>query len=304
MKNVSIRTKIMIGVFLVNFVGMVVVMVYLHQSYSGGLDVEAQRSVTIAVNAWNGLSEVAQDEFGPVTSRESALKYVEALNNITGDNYGLLLDKTAITREEYAKQLEAANIPDNWDERETYVMLATTDEALAESMQLNAAPDSVPEIGKLVGVENGACSKMCHGAMTGSGDFWKVRWSKDSSSRAHTVFPIVDNAGKPIGIVYSIQDISKEADAARESQVRTMIVISVGLLIATILIGWMLNAFVFRRLNKMIITMEDISVRVAGGDFGARFIPDGSSDEIGKFEQFFARFMDLMSGTLQSLVKK
>jgi hypothetical protein len=40
---------------------------------------------------------------------------------------------------------------------------------------------------------------------------------------------------------------------------------------------------------------------VAGGDFDAHFEPDGTSDEIGTFEAFFARFMDLISATLKSL---
>jgi hypothetical protein len=46
-----------------------------------------------------------------------------------------------------------------------------------------------------------------------------------------------------------------------------------------------------------------MSVRVAGGDFDAQFVPDGTYDEIGEFEEFFARFMDLMSQTLKSLVR-
>jgi HAMP domain-containing protein len=51
----------------------------------------------------------------------------------------------------------------------------------------------------------------------------------------------------------------------------------------------------------MTSAIEDLSMRVAGGDFDAHFQPDGSSDEIGQFESFFARFMDLISATLKSL---
>ena len=50
----------------------------------------------------------------------------------------------------------------------------------------------------------------------------------------------------------------------------------------------------------MISTMEDLSVRVAGGDFSAQYEPDGSNDEIGQFEQFFAKLLNLMSQTLKS----
>ena len=41
-----------------------------------------------------------------------------------------------------------------------------------------------------------------------------------------------------------------------------------------------------------IATMEDLSMRVAGGDFDAKFIPDTANDEIGRFEQFFAKFLE------------
>jgi HAMP domain-containing protein len=50
--------------------------------------------------------------------------------------------------------------------------------------------------------------------------------------------------------------------------------------------------------------MEDLSMRVAGGDFCAKYTPDGSNDEIGKFEKFFERFLDLMTSTLRSLSEK
>ncbi len=302
MKNMSIRTKILSGVVLVNLIGMIVVGVYLHQSYSGGLDVAAQKSATVDVALWNEMQSLATDEYGPPTNIEAAKKYVEDMKAITGADYGVMLDKTALPKEEYAKQLEAAGLPDNYDERETYVLLASTDAAIAEEMQLQATPDSIPEIGKVVGVENGACSKTCHGAVSGSGDFWKVRWSKDSISRAHVVFPIVGANGQTLGVVYGIDNIAAAADAARKSLVQTLLVIVGGLVIATIVIALMLNALIFKRLDRMMSSMEEISLRIAGGDFDAHFQPDGSNDEIGKFEQFFARFLDLMSGTLKSLV--
>jgi HAMP domain-containing protein len=82
---------------------------------------------------------------------------------------------------------------------------------------------------------------------------------------------------------------------------QTLFVIGGTLLAATIAIGMMIDIWVFRRLRRMTESMEDISMRVAGGDFDARFEPDGTSDEIGQFEDFFARFMDLVSATLKQL---
>lgn len=303
MKNVSIRTKILLGVVIVNLIGMITVMIYLHESYSGGLDVSANESTALSVATWQQLDDLAVDDFGPFTNTEGAQKYVDQMKKVTGADYGLLLDKSVIDEAEYAAMREAAGQPNNWADRETYVLVASTDENVAESMQLQTGSADLPEIGKLVGVENGACSQTCHGAVEGTGDFWKVRWSNDASSRAHSVFPAVDANGQTLGAVYQVKDISPAADTAKEAQVRTMWVIIFGLVMSTALIALMLNAFIFNRLTRMVASMEDISVRVAGGDFDARFEPDGSNDEIGRFEQFFARFLDLVSGTLKSLVK-
>lgn len=303
MKNWSIRTRIIAGIILVNVIGMLVVATYLHQSYSGQLDVTEQKSATLGASVWQEMSKFAADDFGPLTSHDNALKYVEALKAMTGAEYGLLIDKSALDADTYAAEVEKAGRPNDWNERETYVLIASTDEAIADEMRIEATPDSIPEIGKIVGVENGACSKTCHNSVEGSGDFWKVRWSKDDKSRGHVVFPALDEGGKPVGVVYSIEDISAQADSARGALVNTTLVIVAGLLAATIVIGLMLNALVFARIERMMKSMEDISIRVAGGDFGAHFQADGTTDEIGRFETFFARFMDLIAGTLKSLMK-
>jgi HAMP domain-containing protein len=183
------------------------------------------------------------------------------------------------------------------------VQAALTKDTMTKDFQFNPSPESVPEIGKLVGVKNGACSKLCHGSVKGSGDYWGVTWSDQVGvTQAHGVFPVLSN-GKPVGVIYSIMDFSSQADAARATMIQTLIVIGITLAAATILIGMLIDIWVFRRLNRMTLAIEDLSVRVAGGDFDAHFEPDGTLDEIGEFETFFARFMDLISATLKSLAR-
>lgn len=297
----SIRTRILTGVVLINLLGAIVVVVYMHQSGAGGLDIWAQESLEVGANSWAGLEAVGSDEFGDFTTPKGAQAHIDAIKKISGADYGVLLDKTAIDQKAFEAALEAEGKASNWDERDTYVLAATTDEALGEKMQLQATADAVPEIGKIVGIENGSCAAFCHRTIQGEGDFWKVSWSEDGESAAHAVFPITDAKGKPVGVVYSIDNITKQAEDSKRSIYQTMIVIGITLLISTLAIGGMLDSWVFRRLNKMIHTMEDLSVRVAGGDFEAKFVPDGSSDEIGQFEQFFAKFLDLMTSTLRAL---
>lgn len=304
MKHLSIRTRILAGVVLVNLLGAIVVMVYLHQSYSGGVDTNATKTVALGQSAYEQISQALGKPIDAVSDPKGISTMLGRMKAITGSDYAYMLAKDSADEKAYVAARAAAGLPDNWAEGDTYVMVATTDDGAAEKMVFNAAPDSVPEIGKIVGVENGACSRTCHNGMTAEGDYWGVAWSTDSRSRAHAVFPVTDAKGTPMGVVYALEDISSQADAAKSSMMRTLIVFAVTLLVATLLIGGMIDSLVFKRLNRMMLEIEDVSVRVAGGDFDAHFTPDGTTDEIGEFEQFFANVLDLLSGTIKTLMPK
>ena len=304
MKNMSIRTRILAAVVVINLIGAVAIVVYLHQSLSGGLDVWAQESLTVGTSSWAELSQLGVVKSDSLADPKAALAYVEALKQISGANYGLMMDKLALNQDAYAKAVQANGLPNNWNERDNYVLVAATDKSLADKMQLNTVTaDAVPKDGTVIGIENGSCTALCHQTLHGQGDFWKVSWSDDNQSRAHVVFPIADGAGKIVGVVYSIEDISSQAESAKTVIYQTMTAILATFLVATLLIGMLLDLWVFRRLNSMIEHMEDLSMRVAGGDFYAKFTPGGSNDEIGKFEQFFERFFELVTATLRSLSK-
>lgn len=301
MKNLSIRWKILAGVVIVNLIGALVVVVYLHQSSSGGLDVAAAKSLAVGSAAWDELGVESHPASGPLDPIEGGAALLEHVKHISSADYGLLIDKTKLDKAAYEKERSDAGKPSNWDERENYVLVAATDDALAEKMRFEVPAGDVPETGKFVGIENGSCAKTCHDAMTTEGDYWTVAWSEDRTSRAHNVYPITDAAGQVVGVLYSIEDISAQADSAKASMISTLMVIAITLLAATIVIGGMLDTLIFKRLNTMIVTMEDISVRIAGGDFSTHYEPEASGDEIGQFEQFFAKFMDLIAATLKAL---
>jgi HAMP domain-containing protein len=304
MKNMSIRTKILAGVLIVNLLGITAVMVYLHESYAGGLDVAAIKAITTTGASWDILQEQASQKIGTFTDPKAAQTYITDLKTITGADYAMLIDRSALNAKAYAKARQAANQPNNFDEGDTYVQIATTNENLSDEMQFAPSANDVPETGKLVGIANGACAQTCHNGVKGTGDYWKVKWNDENSTDAHAVYPISNAKGQAIGVLYSVEDISAAANSAKASMVRTFFVIAITLVISTLLIGMMIDLWVFKRLNLMVASMEDISMRVVGGDFTARFQPDGSNDEIGRFEQFFGNLMDLMTSTLQSLTAK
>lgn len=297
----SIRFRILAGVVLVNLLGIIVMMVYLHQSYSGGVAQTATVALTRGNATWTAMQKLGSDEIGDVKDPKAAAAYVAQMKEITGQEYSLMIEKSKIDPAAYAKARTAAGLPNNYDEGTTYVTMALTKDEWAKEFQFNPTPDSVPEIGKLIGVKNGACSKLCHGSMKAEGDYWGVTWSESPGvTEAHGVVPVVVG-GAPIGILYSIQDMSEQANAAKSSMFQTFAVVGITLVLATLAIGWMIDVWVFQRLRNMTDAIEDISMRVAGGDFDAHFEADGTTDEIGQFESFFARFIDLISGTLKSL---
>lgn len=300
MRNLSIRTRILAGVVIVNLLGAIAIVAYLHQSFSKGLDTATEHTATQGVAAWDELKPAGAG-VDPVSNPRKVSQILKKMKAITAADYGFLLAKEEVSKAEYVRAREALGLPDNWDERDKYALLATTDESVGDKMQFRAAPDSVPEAGKLVGVENGACSRTCHNGVTGQGDYWGVKWSTDSKTRGHVIFPVTGTSGKPIGIVYAIEDISRQADAARASMMQTLTVVALTLVAAAILIGGIVDALVLKRLARMTASVEDLSLRVAGGDFSARYEPDGTADEIGSFESFFAKLIDVMSKTLQNL---
>src|SRR5574340_236857 len=300
MKNLSIRTRILAGVVLINMVGAIVVMVYLHQSFSSGLDTTVNHTSTQGLAAWEQIKGV-DTKIDPTTDPQNVVRILDGMKEITGADYGLMLDKTVVDQKAFDAARETLGLPSDWDEGDTYALLVATDETAGDRMKFNVPPTEVPENGKIIGVENGACSKACHNGVTGSGDYWTVRWSTDRKSRGHSVFPVFGSGADPIGVVYSIADISAQADSAKKSTIQTLLVVAITLLVSTLTIGMLMDLWVLRRLARMTDSMQDISMRVAGGDFSAEFTPDGTTDEIGSFEKFYSDFIHLVSATLKQL---
>ncbi len=301
MKNISIRWKILGGIIAVNLLGAVVMMVFLHQAYVVDVEVVAERTVTLGKAT---LSHVIEHEDLDVYSPEEAEELLSAMKSVTGADYGLLVEKDSLDEDTYTDMLGERGLPNNWSERDTNVLVAVTGSEVADFMRLELAASSVPDIGRIVGVENGACSRMCHDSVGDDGAYWGVAWNDEGISRTHAVFPLTDAAGSPVALVYALDDITWDADHAKEMMMNTLWVFLATIAVAIVLIAGMIQTLVIKRLNRMTAGMEEISMRVAGGDYDAHYEPSGSKDEMGRFEYFFANFMDLMGTTLRTLVGK
>jgi len=237
----------------------------------------------------------------PVIQPAEAEAVLASMKEVTGADYALLLDKEIVTEDAYDAARKTLGEQSLWAEGDAYAVLAATSDTAAEKAHFTLPATEVPENSKVVGVEVGACTKTCHNGVTGEGDYWVIRWSDTSSSFGHAVFPIYGAGSDPIGVIYALEDISAQADGANTGMLQTLFTVGGTLLIATLALGAMLDLLVLRRLARMTASIQEISMRVAGGDFNAHYEPDGKADEIGSFEKFFSDFISLISITLKQL---
>jgi len=61
-----------------------------------------------------------------------------------------------------------------------------------------------------------------------------------------------------------------------------------------------MNHLVFGRLSRMMGSLEDVSTRLAGGDYNVgNDIQASENDEVGRFESFFAQFLKMVGAALK-----
>lgn len=118
---------------------------------------------------------------------------------------------------------------------------------------------------------------------------------------ARGVFPVRDADGAIVAGVVVRHDIT-ELHADMLAGRRRALGLTIGLAIAaSVLVYLLLQRLVFQRLQGMIGTMEDLSRRFAGGDYGVGPIQATGDDEIGRFEAFLGSFLGLTAATLRDL---
>ncbi len=194
----------------------------------------------------------------------------------TGDEFGLVVEKAHLDEKAWAAARGSRR--NNWnDDPNVLAVDATSTEApiLGSSADAREVPDS----GRVLSTVE-----------------------RNGSLYVRGVVPVKDLTGHAVGGLFVLHDVTALRDRALQQRNRDMALIVV---VAVVLLGLliaMLELLVIRRLVNMSKAMEDLSMRLAGGDYdvGASIQPSGG-DEIGKFEEFLASFLGVIGTTLREL---
>ena len=210
------------------------------------------------------------EEIGQFSSR---------LKGQTGFDLAVLLVKSRLNRDDWKKTRQALRLRDNWDDRSDTVVAQSTTEN-ADIMNYSGEIEMIRADGLVL-----------------------QQVGTRQSMHMRGIFPIQDAAGKVTGAIFVLTDITNLNNAVEAAQFAALMVTLVLCALLCAVVWFVLERLVFRRLLKMTERLEELSLRVAGGDFDLEIEEGGDSrnDEIGRLETFLAQFLRLIGGTLKSL---
>ncbi len=205
--------------------------------------------------------------------------FLRRMERQTGDGFAMLVLKERLDEREWAATRGGAR--NTWDDRKDLVLVDST----ADDRRLlgwEGRVQDLPEGGQVLGLERRGDRAFVRGAL-----------------------PLVDATGARVGALLVLHDVTA-LDRGLEDHHRGVLMVVLGIaLVTSVLLVLLLERLVFRRLERMMERMEDLGARVAGGDYDvARDAPPPSGDEIGRLEEFFARFLRVVGGALSELQRR
>jgi len=197
----------------------------------------------------------------------------------TGDDFGLVLEKQYLDEKAWASSRGARR--DNWGDDPAVVAVDVTS-GDAPVVGSSADVRDVPDAGRYLSIVE-------------RGPLLFVRG----------VVPVLDAAGRKVGGLFVLHDVTALRDRAAAERNRVNLVIGIVALAMLALLVLIFELLVFRRLIGMTKAMEDVSIRLAGGEYeiGDTLEP-AANDEIGRFEGFLASFLGMIGATLRELEKR
>jgi hypothetical protein len=199
----------------------------------------------------------------------------------TSADFAMIVRKELLDRESWASVREVKGLEDNWDDHPTNLLVDST----IDSDLLNeyvGDPRDIPPGGEVL-----------------------ERIEEGGRTFVRAVFPVLDSTGEQVGGVIVLQDVTHLTKSMRDVRVTLLVIgaiLGTGMVIVMLFI---VNKLVFERLDRMVTILESASIRVAGGDFSVgETVEPMSNDEMGRFEEFFGRFLTVVGGALKELSRR
>jgi hypothetical protein len=195
----------------------------------------------------------------------------------TGNDFAMFIQKRHLDEGEWARTRGAAR--NDWNVfPDVVVVNSTADDALVDAAAVAAG---------------GAATQVLDEV------------TREGASFVRGVFPVRDASGAVVGGVVVRHDVTALRAGMERDLVRALVVLVALALLACGLVFVLVDRLIFRRLARMMATMQDLSTRVAGGDYGVgEAVHLEHDDEIGRFEAFFGEFLTLVGNTLRTLSER
>ncbi len=204
--------------------------------------------------------------------------FLERVRGQTGDDLALVVDKSHLDRAGWAEMTARSGERDTWEESPGVVVVDATRRGDA-ALRWAGNVEEVPDGGLLAG---------------------QVR--RDGATLVRGLAPVRDAGGRKVAALLVLHDASALRDGL-ERQRWSLVALAVGLALGgSAVLLLLLRRLVFARLDRMMVRMEDLSERLAGGDYdvGRELVPS-APDEVGRFEGFFGRFLSVIGDTLKQI---
>jgi HAMP domain-containing protein len=216
---------------------------------------------------------------GYVEVAEELEDFLGRLKAEQGDDYGLVLDKKFLDEKSFAESRRQRRNP--WgDDPKVVLANATSGELSAAGVaeDLKELPD---------------------------GGQYLEAVDREGRLFVRGLAPVRDAAGKRVGGLLVSREVTALRDRVAREQWRSGALFMLLALAQIAVLAALVELFVFRRMVRMTRTLEEVSTRLAGGDYGiGGTLRIESHDEIGRFEKFLGEFLATIGQTLTELEKR
>jgi histidine kinase family protein len=204
-------------------------------------------------------------------------RFLTSMKKQTGNDYALFVQKGLLDEAEWTRTRGSAR--NGWaDLKDAVVTNGTSSDPMVDEAALGVTEPAGRILGEL---------------------------EKDGATFARAVFPVKDSSGAVVGGLVVRHDVTALRDEMRTGALRALGLLLLLAVLSSILVHPILDRLVFGRLRTMMETMQDMSVRLAGGDYSVGNVQRKTADdEIGGFEAFFGDFLRLVGNTLSALAER